>query len=58
MIGWCIGYTPGSEELIKAAILIQDHSTSCPTSFEQKASIAALTVKDEAVSKMVSEFDK
>ncbi|MCP5004674.1 MAG: aminotransferase class I/II-fold pyridoxal phosphate-dependent enzyme, partial [Planctomycetes bacterium] len=49
MTGWRIGYTAGPEELIKAATLIQDHSTSCPNSFTQKASITALGVKDEAV---------
>ncbi|MDR4504770.1 MAG: pyridoxal phosphate-dependent aminotransferase [Candidatus Scalindua sp.] len=58
MTGWRIGYTAGPEELITAATLIQDHSTSCPNSFTQKASIAALVKKDDTVSKMISEFDK
>lgn len=58
MTGWRIGYTAGPKELIEAATLIQDHSTSCPNSFTQKASIAALREKDDTVSNMVAEFDK
>ena len=58
MTGWRIGYMAGPEELVKATELIQDHSTSCPNSFAQKAAVVALKEKDDITSKMVSEFDR
>ncbi|MDR4499082.1 MAG: pyridoxal phosphate-dependent aminotransferase [Candidatus Scalindua sp.] len=58
MTGWRIGYMAGPEELVKATELIQDHSTSCPNSFSQKAAVVAIRGKDDITSKMVSEFDR
>ncbi len=57
MTGWRIGYTAGPADIIKAATMIQDHSTSCPNSLTQKAAVAALKGKDPTT-KMVAEFDK
>ena len=59
MTGWRIGYAVGPADIIKAATLIQDHSTSGPNSFTQKAAIIALQRGDEKTIKdMVAEFDK
>ncbi len=57
MTGWRIGYTAGPADIIKAATMIQDHTTSCPNSLTQKAAVAALKGKDPTT-KMVAEFDK
>lgn len=57
MTGWRIGYAAGPADIIKAATMIQDHSTSCPNSLTQKAAVAALKGKDPTT-KMVAEFDK
>ena len=58
MTGWRIGYAVGPADIIKAATLIQDHSTSGPNSFTQKAAITALQGGDEKTIKdMVTEFD-
>ncbi len=58
MTGWRIGYAAGPTEVIKAATLIQDHSTSGPNSFSQKAAVTALKGGDAATNDMVVEFDK
>jgi len=58
MTGWRIGYAVGPADIIKAATLIQDHSTSGPNSFTQKAAITALQGDEKAIKDMVAEFDK
>ncbi len=58
MTGWRIGYAAGPTDVIKAATLIQDHSTSGPNSFSQKAAVTALKGGDAATNDMVIEFDK
>ncbi|OHB36205.1 MAG: aspartate aminotransferase [Planctomycetes bacterium GWA2_40_7] len=58
MTGWRIGYAVGPADIIKAATLIQDHSTSGPNSFTQKAAITALRGDEKAITDMVAEFDK
>ncbi|MFQ5963056.1 MAG: pyridoxal phosphate-dependent aminotransferase [Candidatus Scalinduaceae bacterium] len=58
MTGWRIGYTAGPEDIIKAATLIQDHSTSCPNSFTQKAAVAALKGDKDITINMITEFEK
>jgi aspartate aminotransferase len=58
MTGWRIGYAAGPEEVIKAATKIQDHSTSNPSSISQKAALAALTLEQNEVTKMVLEYKK
>lgn len=56
MTGWRIGYAAGPKEIIQAMSNLQSHSTSNPTSFCQKASIAALEGSQEPLRRMVSEF--
>jgi len=58
MTGWRLGYAAGPTDIIKAATLIQDHSTSCPSSFSQQAAVTALKGDSKATSDMVKEFDK
>lgn len=58
MTGWRLGYTASSEEIAKAISNIQDHSTSNPTSFVQKAAVEALKGPQDELKKMVVEFDK
>lgn len=58
MTGWRIGYAAGPIDIIKAATLVQDHSTSGPNSFTQKAAITALQGDQKATIDMVKEFDK
>jgi aspartate aminotransferase len=58
MTGWRLGYAAGPTDIIKAATLIQDHSTSCPSSFSQQAAVTALRGDGKATSNMVKEFDK
>jgi aspartate aminotransferase len=58
MTGWRIGYAAGPVDIIKAATLVQDHSTSGPNSFTQKASVTALQGDEQTITDMVTEFDK
>ncbi len=58
MTGWRIGYTASSEEIAKAMAGIQSQTTSCPSSISQKASLGALTGKQDSIAIMVREFDK
>lgn len=56
MTGWRLGYAAGPQELISAMQMIQDQSTSNPTSFAQKGAVAALNGPTDALQHMVSEF--
>jgi aspartate aminotransferase len=58
MTGWRIGYAAGPIDIIKAATMIQDHTTSGPNSFTQKAAVTALNEQNNATAYMVVEFDK
>jgi aspartate aminotransferase len=58
MTGWRIGYAGGPKDIISAMGRLQDHSTSNPVSFVQKASIAALIESQESVSEMLKAFAK
>jgi len=58
MTGWRIGYAAGPVDIINAATLIQDHTTSGPNSFTQKAAITALQGDEKTITDMVTEFDK
>ena len=44
MTGWRLGYLAADPVLARAVSNIQDHSTSCPTSFAQKGALAAFTL--------------
>lgn len=58
MTGWRLGYAAAPQELIAAMERVQEHSVSCPTSFVQKAGIAALQDSQACVREMVGEFRK
>jgi aspartate aminotransferase len=58
MTGWRLGYAAAPEELITAMARVQEHSVSCPTSFVQKAGVAALEGPQDEVNAMVKEFKK
>lgn len=59
MTGWRIGYLAAPDAELSAAIgRLQDHSTSNPTSFAQKAALEAIKGEQGAVEKMVSEFQR
>jgi len=56
MTGWRIGYLGASEEIVKLANKVQGQMTSNASSISQKAALAALSVPQEPVRKMVNEF--
>jgi aspartate aminotransferase len=58
MTGWRIGYAAGPEEIIKGMSKIQGHSTSNPNSIAQKASVEALSGKQDAIEEMRKAFDE
>lgn len=56
MTGWRLGYAAGPKPLIAGMQMIQDQSTSNPTSIVQKAAVAALKGPTDFISTMVEEF--
>jgi aspartate aminotransferase len=56
MTGWRVGYTAGPQPLINAMSLVQDQTTSNPSSISQKAATAALRGPTDALGEMVAEF--
>jgi aspartate aminotransferase len=56
MTGWRLGYAAGPKELISAMQIVQDQSTSNPSSMVQRAGVAALKGPQDELHKMVSEF--
>jgi aspartate aminotransferase len=58
MTGWRLGYAAGPREVIAAMGNYQSQTTSNPTSFVQKAGIEALRGSQEAVGRMVQEFEQ
>jgi aspartate aminotransferase len=58
MTGWRIGYAAGPQDVIQAMTNLQDHSTSNPVSFVQKAAVVALNGPQQEVEKMRQEFQK
>jgi len=58
MTGWRIGYTAANRYIIQAMANIQDHSTSCPNTIAQHATIAALEEDQASIEEMRLEFDK
>jgi len=58
MTGWRLGYAFANKEIIEAMNTIQQATTTCPTSFIQKAGIAALRGSQDSVEKMVTEYDR
>lgn len=59
MTGWRIGYLAAPNKELSSAIgRLQDHSTSNPVSFAQKAALEAINGDQGCVESMVSEFRK
>ena len=58
MTGWRIGYTAGTEKVIKAMGKLQGQSTSCPSSIAQVAAIEALIGDQSEVTIMRNVFKK
>jgi aspartate aminotransferase len=56
MTGWRLGYAVSRKEIIDQMERLQINITSCPTSFVQRAAIAALRGPQEPVEAMVREF--
>ncbi|HYH97085.1 pyridoxal phosphate-dependent aminotransferase [Hyalangium sp.] len=56
MTGWRLGYAAGPKPLISAMQMIQDQSTSNPTSMVQKGALAALKGPTDFIATMVEEF--
>jgi aspartate aminotransferase len=56
MTGWRLGYALGPEAVIKAMQKLQSQSTSNPTSFVQKAAVAALKGSQQCVEDMRREY--
>jgi aspartate aminotransferase len=56
MTGWRLGYALGPEAVIKAMQKLQSQSTSNPTSFVQKAAVAALKGAQQCVEEMRREY--
>lgn len=56
MTGWRLGYVAGPTPLVKAMLKIQQHSTTCATSFVQKAGITAVRDAGDDVRSMVEVF--
>ena len=56
MTGWRIGYMAGSQEIIKAMITIQSHSTSNVCTFAQYGAIAALESEQTCDEEMLKAF--
>lgn len=56
MTGWRLGYAAGPKPLIAGMQMVQDQSTSNPTSMVQKGAVAALKGPTEFIAKMVDEF--
>ncbi len=56
MTGWRVGYLAGAPEIIKAATMIQGHSTSNICTFAQYGAITALNDSQECVETMRQAF--
>ncbi|MBI5345094.1 MAG: aminotransferase class I/II-fold pyridoxal phosphate-dependent enzyme, partial [Deltaproteobacteria bacterium] len=58
MTGWRIGFAAGPKDIVKAMTNIQSQSTSNPASISQWAAVEALNGPQDAVARMVKEFEK
>ena len=56
MTGWRLGYIAGPKDVIKQMLKIQQHSTTCATSFVQTAAVTALAEARSYVDQMVEIF--
>lgn len=58
MTGWRLGYAAAEQDIAGGMSRIQDHSTSNPVSFAQRGAVEALVGPQDAVTAMITEFDK
>jgi aspartate aminotransferase len=58
MTGWRIGFALGPVPVIGAALKLQSHSTSNPTSIAQRAAVEAVRGPQESVGEMLAEYRK
>ena len=56
MTGWRLGYAAGPQAIIKGMEIVQSQSTSCATSFVQKAAVAAIAGSQTCVTEMAQAF--
>jgi aspartate aminotransferase len=56
MTGWRLGWAAGPKEIIKAALIIQEHTLSCVNSITQKAAVKAYLEDDGSLAKMRNDF--
>ncbi|MFX0097813.1 MAG: pyridoxal phosphate-dependent aminotransferase [Candidatus Hodarchaeota archaeon] len=58
MTGWRLGYAAARKEIIANMLRIQQNSTTCPTSFAQKAALASFREGEYSVGRMIEEYDR
>lgn len=58
MTGWRLGYVAAPEWIIKGMLKLQSHSVSHPTSFVQRAGVAALGGDQSEVERMRTQFER
>ncbi|MBI2875052.1 MAG: pyridoxal phosphate-dependent aminotransferase, partial [Firmicutes bacterium] len=58
MTGWRLGYVTGPPALITQILKVQEHSTTCATTFVQKAAVAALEGPQTPITDMVAAFKR
>ncbi len=58
MTGWRLGYVAAPQKMIDAMSRIQQNSTTCATSFVQKAAVEALRGPQDCVEEMRKEYDE
>jgi aspartate aminotransferase len=56
MTGWRLGYSIASERFTDLLVRVQENTTTCPTSFVQKAALAALTEPRDWFRDMLAEY--
>ena len=56
MAGWRLGYVISTPNLIKAMLMLQQHSITCPTTFTQFGAIEALESGDDFVKKALKTY--
>ncbi len=58
MTGWRLGYAAAPKDVINSMLRIQQNSTTCPTSFAQKAAVASFKEGQSSLGKMIEEYDR
>lgn len=58
MTGWRIGFALGPQAVVGAALKLQSHCTSNPTSIAQRAAVEALRGPQDSVTAMLAEYRK